>query len=80
MLRGKYCQLATTSSPCPNGGRGPYNRQNIGNLDPEAKCGNPTSFKGCFIKNAQGTHLLLLISLYGEKCALISYNHVTMFL
>ena len=65
MLVGIFCQLATTSSPCPNGGIGPWNTQNKGNLDPEATCFmQPSKFGGCFIKNAQGTHLLLVISLY----------------
>ena len=83
ILDGYKCQLATTTEPCPKylgpkyprnypyGGRGPVQGKNKGNLDPGATCGEPPSrFGGCFIKNAQGTHLLLVISQYGEKCYL----------
>ena len=63
VLKGsKGCQLATTSSTCPSDGRGPKNVGNIGNLDPKATCGKgKKNFKGCFIKNVQGTYLLLVI-------------------
>ena len=54
-----FCQLATTSD-CPNNCRGPYDINNIQDLDQSASCYNGES-RGCYIKTGWSLHILCII-------------------
>ena len=54
------CQLATTSD-CPNNCRGPYQINNIQDLDPNASCNNGGWNGGCYIKKGWLLDILLII-------------------
>ena len=52
-----YCQLATTSD-CPNNCRGPYDINNIQDLDRSASCYNGQWNGGCYIRTGWSLDIL----------------------
>ena len=52
------CQLATTST-CPKENLIEIYGGDTGDLDPSANCGEEGSWKGCFIKLAEGIYLCI---------------------
>ena len=63
MVKGNpdFCQLATTSD-CPNNCRGPFDINNIQDLDQSASCGTLGRWNGgCYIKTGWSLDILCII-------------------
>ena len=58
------CELATTSECTNVTCTGPWNKRNIGIIDPSIKCAHGGSGRwgsGCFIKNKSNTYFTILV-------------------